>query len=191
MRFTALAAGVFVLSLSVSYAEFPVGSKLNSIQVSENSVPVTVATTGAPATVVIFISTKCPISNSYNDRMNSVFKDYSDRGVRFVFVNANSNEPLEEIEEHARANQFAFKVYKDVNNVLANQFDASVTPETYVFDSSGTLQYHGQVDDASNEARVRVRGLRTALDAVLAGKPVELKETKAFGCTIKKVRRGN
>ena len=190
MRIVAL-AGVLAFSLVAAYADLPLGSKLDSIRVSENSVPVTVPTTGAPATVVVFISTKCPISNSYNDRMNSVFKDYSDRGVQFAFVNANANEPLAEMEEHARANQFAFKVYKDVNNVVADQFGATVTPEVFVFDRTGTLQYHGQVDDATNEARVHVRGLRSALDAVLAGKTVDVKDTKAFGCTIKKVRRTN
>jgi protein-disulfide isomerase len=188
MRLFAL-AGVFACSLATAYADFPLGSKLDSIQVSENSVPITVPTTGAPATVVIFISTKCPISNSYNDRMNSVYKEYSEKGVQFAFVNANANEPLSEIEEHARANQFAFKVYKDVNNLLADQFGATVTPEVYVFDRSGVLQYHGQVDDATNEVRVRVRGLRNALDAVLAGKTVDTRETKAFGCTIKKIRK--
>ena len=188
MRSIALAAVLFSCSVTGGYAEFTIGSKVESIKVSENSVPVAVSPSKAPATVVIFTSTKCPISNSYNDRMNSIYKDYSDRGVQFVFVNANSNEPLAEIEEHAKANQFPFKVYKDVNNVLADEFGATVTPEAYVFDASGTLQYHGQVDDATNEARVRVRGLRQAIDAVLSKKPVDLKETKAFGCTIKKVR---
>jgi protein-disulfide isomerase len=191
MRLCALAAVVLASCSASLFADFSLGSKIDSVQVSENSTAVTIPTAGVPATAVIFISTKCPISNSYNDRMNAIFKEYLDRGVRFVFVNANSNEPLSEIQEHARANQFAFKVYKDVNNVLADQFGATVTPEVYVFDKSGVLQYHGQVDDATNEARVRVRGFRNALDAVLAGKPVEVKETKAFGCTIKKVRRAN
>ena len=190
MRTFALAAVVSCF-LAAAQAEFAVGSKIDSIKVSENAVPVSLSPANAKATVVLFISTKCPISNSYNDRMNAIYKEYSDRGVQFVFVNANANEPVQEIEEHAKANQFSFKVYKDVNNVLASEFGATVTPEAYVFDNSGVLQYHGQVDDATNEARVRVKGLRTAIDAVLSNRPVELKETKAFGCTIKKVRRSS
>jgi hypothetical protein len=82
-------------------------------------------------------------------------------------------------------------VYKDANNVLANRFGAEVTPETYVIDSSGIIRYHGSIDDSQNEARIRTRGLRNALDALLAGKPVEVTQTKAFGCTIKRVRRSS
>jgi hypothetical protein len=58
-----------------------------------------------------------------------------------------------------------------------------------VIDSTGTLVYHGQIDDSRNEQRVQQQGLRMALDAVLAGKPVGVAETKAFGCSIKRVRR--
>src|SRR5205085_7144414 len=74
-------------------------------------------------------------------------------------------------------------------NVVADRFGATVTPESYVIDSSGTIRYHGQIDDSRNEARIRTPGLRMALDAVLAGKPVTVQETKAFGCTIKRVRQ--
>jgi len=138
---------------------------------------------------LIFISTKCPISNSYNERMIALNHEYSGRNIQLVFVNSNSNEPVTEIEEHAKANGFTFKVYKDVNGVLANQFGATVTPECYVFDKEGVLQYHGYIDDSTNAARIRVQGVRKAIDAVLSGKPVELKQTKAFGCTIKRSRR--
>ncbi|HEV2687905.1 MAG TPA: hypothetical protein VGV35_05100, partial [Bryobacteraceae bacterium] len=80
-------------------------------------------------------------------------------------------------------------VYKDGNNVLADRFGAEVTPESYVIDSNGVIRYHGSIDDSQNEARIRTRGLRLALDAVLAGKPVEITQTKAFGCSIKRARR--
>ena len=173
----------------VTAAEFPVGSKLQDIRVTESGSVVKLAPGNAPATVVLFLSTRCPISNGYIDRLNAIYRDYHEKQVQFVFVNANNNESAADIEAHARANQLAFKVYKDVNNVLADQLNATVTPEAFVFDKQGTLQYHGYVDDATNAARVRVNGLRNAMDAVLAGQPVQVKESKAFGCTIKKVRK--
>src|SRR3954454_9498640 len=107
MRTLALAA-VFSCFLAAAQPEFAVGSKVDTIRVSENSVLVSISPANAKATIVIFISTKCPISNSYNERMNAIYKDYSDRGVQFVFVNANANEPVQEIEDHAKANQFSF-----------------------------------------------------------------------------------
>jgi peroxiredoxin len=140
-------------------------------------------------TVVTFISTICPISNAYDDRMNAVYRDYSSKGVTFVFVNSNSNESAKMVEQHAKDVGFQFPVYKDAGNVVADRFGASVTPESYVIDSTGTIRYHGQIDDNRNEARVHLPALRSALDAVMAGKPVEVRETKAFGCTIKRARR--
>jgi peroxiredoxin len=139
-------------------------------------------------TVVAFISTQCPVSNAYNDRMNALYKEFSSR-VKFVFVNSNANESADEVRRHARDAGFEFPVYKDVNNVVANRFGAQATPETFVMDGDGVIRYHGYVEDAQNPARVKNPGLKLAIQAVLDGKAVATPETKAFGCTIKKVRR--
>jgi hypothetical protein len=145
---------------------------------------------GSPATVVIFISTQCPVSNGYNSRMMALHRDYSPKGVRFLFVNANRTEDAAAVAEHARKIGFAFPVYKDPDNVLADRFNAQVTPETYVIDPAGILRYHGAIDDSpANESRVTARPLRAALDALLAGGVVARKEAKAMGCTIKRVAR--
>lgn len=141
-------------------------------------------------TVVIFVSTVCPISNGYNDRMKAVYGDYSSQAVHFIFVNANTNESPSEVAGHAQAHKFPFPVYKDTG-AAADLFGAQVTPETFVIDKDSVVRYHGYVDDSVVEARVHNRGLRTALDAVLSGKPVATAETKAFGCTIKRRRRAS
>ena len=72
-------------------------------------------------------------------------------------------------------------------NVKADQFGAQVTPEVYVFDAGWTLRYHGRIDDDRAGSAVASQDLKAAVDAVVAGQEVRLKETKAFGCTIKRV----
>jgi len=185
-----LALGLLSLSCLIAAQDFKLGGKAGDFTLQDlDGRVVTFADLKGPITVVTFISTICPISNAYNDRMNNLFKEYSAKGIKFIFVNANSNESAGDVRGHAKDVGFEFPVYKDPRNVAADRFGASVTPESYVIDSSGTIRYHGQVDDNRNAARVRTAGLRMALDAVLAGKPVQLQETKAFGCTIKRVRR--
>ena len=130
-------------------------------------------------TVLAFVATRCPVSNAYNQRMEALYKDYSSKGVKFLFVNANVNEPAKEVAEHAQQVGFTFPVYKDPGNVAA-LFNAQVTPETYVIDKQGVIRYHGAIDDAQNEARVKKNSLRAALDEVIAGKPVTIAETKAL-----------
>jgi thiol-disulfide isomerase/thioredoxin len=140
-------------------------------------------------TVVTFISTTCPVSNSYNDRMKDLYRYYAGKGVKFVFLNSNQNESAAAIQDHARQAGFEFPVHKDAGNVLADRFGAQYTPESFLLDRTGNIRYHGRIDDAQNPARVRQNSLRLALDAVLSGGEVAVGETKAFGCTIKREQR--
>ncbi len=171
--------------------EFKLGSKVGDFTVRETSGNrVQFSSLRGPITVVVFTSTQCPVSNSYNDRMNAIYKDYSARGIKFVFLNANRTEAPGEVERHAREH-FAFPVYKDENNVVADRFGASVTPEAFVIDREGVIRYHGSIDDSQEIRRVQTQRLRNALDAVLEGKPVPQAETKAFGCSIKRVQKAS
>jgi peroxiredoxin len=184
---------VLAISAGVLCAqEFKVGSHVSDFQVRDlDGKAVAFSSLKGPVTVVTFIATQCPVSNSYNQRMAALYKDYTAKNVKFIFVNANRSEPASEVRDHAKRVGFPFAVYKDPDNVLADRFDAQVTPESYVIDDSGVIRYHGAIDDNMNEPRARAHPLRVALDAVLAGKPVTSTETKAFGCTIKRVRKAS
>ncbi len=140
------------------------------------------------AIVLMFIATQCPISNSYNPRVVELQKDYSTKGVAFIGINANKQESVQEIKEHAKAHGFVFPILKDVNNVLADKLGASVTPEIYLLNPKFEILYHGRIDDSSREEKVTSKDLRSALDQALAGWPVAVRETKAFGCSIKRVK---
>ncbi len=167
-----------------------IGSRVGGLELQDlDGKPAPVSAWGGPATVVAFISAECPMSNAFNDRLIALYKEYSAKGVRFVFVDANVNESSREVAAYRVSAGFSFPVYRDPRSQAANQLGASATPETYVIDASGVLRYRGYVEDSQNEARVKSRALRAALDAVLAGKPVAVTETKAFGCTIKRARR--
>ena len=137
-------------------------------------------------TLITFVATKCPVSNDYNERMKALYSDYKGKGVKFVFINSNNSEPGVEVKQHAAANGFAFKVYKDPGNIVADQFGAQVTPEAFLV-KGGKIVYHGRIDD-SQKGEIKEHSLRNALDAVLAGKAVEKSESKAFGCGIKRVK---
>jgi peroxiredoxin len=141
------------------------------------------------AVVLMFIATQCPVSNAYNERMAALSREYAGKGVAFVGINSNREESAAEIANHAAQHGFAFPILKDVGNVQADHFGAQVTPEIYVYDPSWVLRYHGRIDDDRSGASVKSQDLRNALDALLAGQAVPVAETKAFGCTIKRVSR--
>jgi cytochrome oxidase Cu insertion factor (SCO1/SenC/PrrC family) len=176
-----------LLGLLLAVAAF--GQEFSVTDTHGRKVPVTPG--DGRVTVVMFLSAICPVSNSYSARINDLYRDYAPKGVRFVFVNSNENEPAAAVEEHARRAGFAFPVYKDTGGVVADRFGAQYTPDSLVFDGAGRVRYHGRIDDAQNPARVRSHSLRLAIDAVLAGREVAQPETKAFGCTIKRARRAS
>ena len=141
------------------------------------------------ATVVMFISTQCPVSNDYNERILALHNDYKDQGVQFIGINSNRNESVKEVAEHSKANEFRFLVMKDPENKIADKFRARRTPEVYLLDEKRVLRYRGAIDNSQKEPETRY--LREVLDLAIAGKeiPEDHKKTKAFGCTIKRVRK--
>ena len=137
---------------------------------------------------VLFIATKCPVSNAYNERMAALAKAYTAKGIAFVGINSNKAEPAAETAEHAKKHGFDFFVVKDPGNKVADAYGAQKTPEVFLLDAAGKLIYHGRIDENQDDASaVRSPDFRNALDALLAGKPAPVAETKAFGCTIKRV----
>ena len=151
--------------------------------------PVELSTAKTAATVVIFISTLCPVSNAYHDRYKQLITDFKDKPVQFVFINSNDNETLPEVNDHIRAAELPFPVYKDWKNIVADKLGASMTPEAFVLNAKGEVLYHGAVDDSKNEARVKITALRDAISSSVQGNPVTRKELKAFGCTIHRYRK--
>ncbi|HEV3468069.1 MAG TPA: redoxin domain-containing protein, partial [Pyrinomonadaceae bacterium] len=99
----------------------------------------------------------------------------------------NSSEPAAEVKQHAAANGLNFTILKDPGNQIADRYDAQVTPEAYLLDASGKLVYHGRIDNSRYGYVITSTELRDAVEAVLAGKPVEKAGAKAFGCSIKRV----
>lgn len=141
---------------------------------------------GKAGTVIIFVSTRCPVSNMYNERMQKLAEDYKSKGVAVVGINSNAPEPAPEIKQHAAEKGLTFPILKDSGARIADRLGATRTPEAFFLDAQNRLVYHGALDNAQNPVMVNTHHLRNALDAVLAGKPVERPEVKAFGCTIKR-----
>lgn len=145
---------------------------------------------GKKAVVIMFIATRCPISRACDKRMRQLAEDYIPRGVQFIGINSNHIEPEEEVTQHARQQKFPFPVLKDFGNVVADKYQARVTPELFILDANLVLRYHGAIDNNHRDpSKVdpAKRYARMALDAILAGKEVNPTEVPATGCTIKRV----
>src|SRR5436309_11745691 len=145
------------------------------------------ALTGKNGAVIIFIATRCPVSNGYNERMEKLAQDYKAKGITVIGINSNVTEPASEVKSHAAEKHLSFTILKDDGNKIADRLGATRTPEAYVLDANSKLVYHGRIDNSQNTANITANDLRDALDEMLAGKQVSKTGGSAFGCTIKRV----
>jgi len=141
--------------------------------------------------VIVFISTECPFSNAYTDRLRAIAGDYASKNVALIGINSNPAESPAQIREHARENKLDFAILKDEGSRTADAYGATRTPEVFVVDAAGVLRYSGRIDNSKDTARVNRNDLREALDEMIAGKPVSVAKTKSFGCPIKMLRKNN
>jgi|SRR5579884_182836 len=137
-------------------------------------------------TVLVFLSTTCPVTRAYGNRLASLAQSYNDRGVRFLGIDSNRGETPAQIASYEKAQGFSFPVLKDTRGVIADHLRASHTPEVWVVDARGVARYHGAIDDNQDAAAVQTHYLADTLDALLADKAPPQTETAAFGCAIKR-----
>ncbi len=144
-----------------------------------------------PVLVVVFSCNHCPYVQAYEDRMIDFQKAYAPKGVRLVAINSNEEKNYPEdgfdgMVRRAGERKFNFPYLRDADQSVADAFGATHTPQFFVFDRERKLRYSGKFDDNWKEpGDVREQYLRDAVEAVLAGEPVDVAETHSIGCTIK------
>jgi len=144
---------------------------------------------GKKAAVVLFLSTRCPASRAYEERLVALAADPAFKEVQFLGVVSSSDEPAPAVRKHFQARPLGFPVAKDRDGELADHFEASITPTAWVIDGQGVARYRGAIDDSEKPGGVTRSWLRDALTAVLAGEAPSLGETKPAGCRIMRARR--
>lgn len=141
------------------------------------------------AVVVIFTSEYCTWSTKYVDRISELDATYRDQGIQFLAINSNDAtfEPV--VRTDPGDTPFEFPSLIDSAQVVAQQFGATKNPEVFVLQPANNhfkIVYHGKIDDNPlDEDQVRHNYLADALDALLTGERIEVKETPVSGCSIK------
>jgi len=147
---------------------------------------------GQKATVMMFICNHCPFVIHIKHELSQLGHDYQNSGINFVAISANDviNFPQDspnKMTKFAAENGFTFPYLYDESQSTAQAYQAACTPDFYVFDETLRCVYRGQLDGSrpSNEVPVSGKDLRTALDALLAGQPVNKNQKPSMGCNIK------
>ena len=144
----------------------------------------------AKAQVLFFVSTDCPISNSFAPEIQRICRDYAAKGVGCSLVYEDFQLDPAAIRQHlAEYGYDRIPAIIDADRRVAAEAHATVTPQAVVIDSADKIRYRGRINNFYAELGkpcgvVTVHDVRDALDAVLAGRTVANPETKALGCYI-------
>lgn len=138
--------------------------------------------------VLFFVSDKCQVTWLYEERTGKLIADFRERGVVFLGIRSSAGDSAQEIRKYCEAKNFDIPVLFDDRNVVADYFDVTTTPQYAVIDGEGVLRYFGACDDLQVPGKLRLPAekaekqyVRLALEALLQGKAVEVKEAKGYG----------
>jgi hypothetical protein len=150
---------------------------------------VSVAAPPKGATVLVFYSPECPISNSYSPTLATLVDTFVDKPVKWIGVCVDPDLSNAEVEAHARDFGLKLALARDRRGAFARKIGAKMTPEAFVIDAGGKVRYHGRIDDQFAARRVRNAvpsgsELADAIAAVLGGHEVTEPYVAPVGCPI-------
>jgi len=144
--------------------------------------------------IVVFTCNHCPYAVAYEDRIVVLDAKYKKLGYPVVAINPNNPEKQKDdsfakMQQRAKEKKFTFPYLLDDGQKIYPQYGATKTPHVYVLQKTAkgnVVKYIGAIDDNYEDAKaVKTRYVENAVDALLKGKDVPVKETKAIGCSIK------
>ena len=144
--------------------------------------------------IITFTCNTCPYAVAYEDRIEALNKKYASKGFPVIAIMPNNTEVkpgdnMEAMKARAKEKGFTFPYLMDKGQKIYPQYGATKTPHMYVLQKSkkgNVVKYIGAIDDNYQDANaVKVKYVEDAVDALLNGKDIEVKETKAIGCSIK------
>ena len=152
--------------------------------------------TGRHGLLVMFICVHCPYVKHIEEELARIGRDYQGK-IAMVAISSNDVEAYpqdspEEMKKQAERLGFCFPYLYDETQEVARAYDAACTPDFFLFDDEMKLVYRGQLDDSrprrgdfGNDIPVTGKDLRSAMDAVIAGKRPDPNQRFAVGCNIK------
>jgi hypothetical protein len=132
---------------------------------------------------------ECPMCANYSKVINELAPKYLSDSIQFYGLFTGPFSTEREIKAFALKYKVEIPFILDPEYRLASYFNAEVTPEVFVLDSSGKLVYQGLIDNwaialGKKRKRASEHYLADALEAINSGNDLEVEFTKAVGCII-------
>lgn len=147
---------------------------------------------GDNGTVILFICNHCPYVIHVNELLVQIANNNVPKGVRFIAISSNDikNYPQDaphKMKEVALKEEYPFPYLYDATQEVAKAYDATCTPDIFLYDAELKEVYHGRLDASrpGNDIPLTGNELQEAIDALLAGEPPLENQLPSMGCGIK------
>ncbi|TAJ16776.1 MAG: hypothetical protein EPO68_10520 [Planctomycetota bacterium] len=135
----------------------------------------------AGVTVYMTLGVNCPATPQYTERVKDIERAYLSKGVSFVYIYPNKTESSEAKAAFHLKSGYVGGMIDDEGARITKLLAGKKTSEAFVVGKDGKIAYRGGIDDSLKAAEVKQKYLATALDELLAGKPVTTQSTQPFG----------
>jgi len=142
--------------------------------------------------LVMFSCNTCPYVIKNQDRTKQIANYAVQNKLGVIILNSNeaqrnADDSFDAMKKYAKSQDYNYHYVVDANASVADAFGATRTPEIFLINKEGTIVYKGAIDDSPADAtQVKTIFLKEAINEVVAGKPITVKESKSIGCTIKR-----
>lgn len=157
-------------------------SGANLAAAAAGDVKIQTANKTTKGTVVVFLSAKCPCSNSHVAEIKTLSEKYKD--FKFVGIHSNIDEEVETSKKYFILHRLPFPVIQDDKAVLADAFKALKTPHSYVVSPEGEIVFQGGVTDSASGNEAKIHYLADALEDLQQGRKVKTAQARSLGCVI-------
>jgi len=183
----------FSSSMALESISIPLGSEMPSfvLRDPDGVIQVSDYAFGKKGLLVAFTCNHCPYALAVWPRLIKLGMHAMKLGVNVIAVNPNINPDYPDdaparMAEKIKEWKIPFPYVFDDTQKVAKAFDAQCTPDLYLYDANRRLVYHGRLDDNWKESEnVKRQELKEAIDALVAGKPIDQKQFPSIGCSIK------
>jgi len=150
--------------------------------------------TKAKGFIVIFTCNTCPYAMASEERVLALDKEFKSKGFPVIAINPNNPkaqpaDSFDKMKEKAADKGYTFPYLYDESHSVYAKYGAKKTPHVYLLQKENNqliVKYIGAIDDNVRDASaVKERFLANAVNELLQGKEVTVKETKAIGCGVK------
>jgi len=186
----------FLLAFKIIANTLPIGSDLPKADVKMKDIKGNMVSMKEAqkknGLLVMFSCNTCPYVIRNQQRTKTICRYALMNDIGVILINSNETQrddgdSYEAMKNYAKIQGYEWYYVVDKDNIVANEFDAKRTPECFLFNKDLKLSYHGAIDDnPGDEQNVTRQHLKQAINELLSGKEVSVKDTRSVGCSIKR-----